>query len=501
MYIRILFLSSFLLSARAACADTQIRFLFGSQTIGKTMTFNVPLKDGRFLYFNSLRSVVDKNGSIVLRLEITDPGIVIVEGLEIYVEPGASIQVDLRDKIIFSGSLAAENNVMQNLNKNGIVIAVDPSLRPAPMQGMEQLDQPGQVLERLDSLISTANTLVNRAKGSKTMSPLFLNFIMADIRLYYYHMTFWVLNRNLAYYVKAPVKRDSSIISSPWGAALTKVAARIQEEMKVEFPQISLNYFWCVFDYVVHYQVFFLKQNSMVADNNSLGRYIMDLFTLAVPTAIDANLSGRNHEFFIPNFLAFYTTDNLQYYSPEVLKMYEKYATEFDESNYLPRIRPKISEIKSLVGESTTKRSKGVEIIENFESINTYQELISRFKGKVLYVDIWAMWCGPCIEAFSSYETLFKLKRKQSNFEIVFLSRDRLESRNRWKQFIFNRGIIGSHLIANERLTEDLRAIVRSNEIPRYFVVDKKGKIVNDNASPPGDPNTVSIIKAFLKDE
>lgn len=77
-------------------------------------------------------------------------------------------------------------------------------------------------------------------------------------------------------------------------------------------------------------------------------------------------------------------------------------------------------------------------------------------------------------------------------------SKDELESRKRWEQFIANRNLVGGHLIGNERLTDDLHSLVEWNAIPRYLLIDRNGKIVNDNATPPGDPGTARAIEALL---
>ena len=37
-----------------------------------------------------------------------------------------------------------------------------------------------------------------------------------------------------------------------------------------------------------------------------------------------------------------------------------------------------------------------VVIVEDHLQINSFDELTAKFKGKVLYIDIWATWCGPC---------------------------------------------------------------------------------------------------------
>jgi thiol-disulfide isomerase/thioredoxin len=55
--------------------------------------------------------------------------------------------------------------------------------------------------------------------------------------------------------------------------------------------------------------------------------------------------------------------------------------------------------------------------------VNKFDDLINEFEGKVIYVDIWATWCAPCVKSIP-YTKKVKEKYKNKNVEVVFLSID-----------------------------------------------------------------------------
>ncbi|MCI5084244.1 MAG: TlpA family protein disulfide reductase [Saprospiraceae bacterium] len=146
----------------------------------------------------------------------------------------------------------------------------------------------------------------------------------------------------------------------------------------------------------------------------------------------------------------------------------------------------------NLMAQSGANPGKVV-VLENYENINTYKSLVNRFKGKVILLDLWGTWCGPCKREFQFKDGLKKYI-KDKDIVLVYVNIDRPNGEARWEKMINSANLTGYHVYANQDLISDLRKrfYKRVNPdgrkvmgLPTYVIIDRNGKVVNKNAPRP----------------
>ncbi|HRM45924.1 MAG TPA: TlpA disulfide reductase family protein [Flavobacterium sp.] len=102
-----------------------------------------------------------------------------------------------------------------------------------------------------------------------------------------------------------------------------------------------------------------------------------------------------------------------------------------------------------------------------------FKDILKKHKGKTLVIEVWASWCGDCVKAMP------KLKELQANnpdVAYVFISMDKTV--DKWKTGIEKHEMKGDNFMANDQMKGVFAKAIDVDWIPRYIILDKKGKIV-----------------------
>lgn len=177
------------------------------------------------------------------------------------------------------------------------------------------------------------------------------------------------------------------------------------------------------------------------------------------------------------------------------LKRSKNVEIAFKKYNELTNDEKRKEEVKK-VYESLSKITKG-KSSPDFKLFDIDKKLISLsdLKGKYVYIDIWATWCGPCIAEIPSLKILEK-HFKGKNIQFVSISfRDKKEL---WSKMVKEKELGGLQLFApNENISFFKKYQV--TEIPRFIFIDKEGKIIDANAIRPSNPKLKIELKKLLQ--
>jgi peroxiredoxin len=118
---------------------------------------------------------------------------------------------------------------------------------------------------------------------------------------------------------------------------------------------------------------------------------------------------------------------------------------------------------------------------------------LSQLKGKVVLLDFWASWCGPCRQSNQGLSKLYK-KYKSRGFEIFGVSLD--QDPRAWSQAIKQDRITWLQVIDTKAMTGNkLMSTWNLRYIPSTFLIDKEGKIYTIS---PGKDRLGKILEELL---
>jgi len=220
-----------------------------------------------------------------------------------------------------------------------------------------------------------------------------------------------------------------------------------------------------------------IYKDKIEYENNET--YYLDLLNVIADEASNDSVKQE--------LVTFVARNNIQY-SKDLDKFYDTFISLVTYEKYKEEITKKY---KKLLKIAPGKKSP------DFTCENLDGEMISLadLAGKIVYIDVWAVWCSPCIKEVPFLE---ELKAKFVGEDIVFVSIDVADDVSQWKAFV-EKNEMTSLQLRLESWDVDFMNKYLITGIPRFIILDKEGYIIDNNSIRPSNPKLEGKLRDLLK--
>jgi thiol-disulfide isomerase/thioredoxin len=165
---------------------------------------------------------------------------------------------------------------------------------------------------------------------------------------------------------------------------------------------------------------------------------------------------------------------------------YETYTANFTNSTYKDILEDNLKDRAAVIERTQTGKPAPSFSLKN-ESGKIYN--LSDFRGKVVYLDLWASWCKPCREETPYLKQIYERYKDEKGLVIVSVSVD--EELQRWKEALIEDKPTWLQLIDEDKIVFESYV---PNMIPKFIVINKKGNIVDFDAPRPSNKEKLEEI-------
>jgi len=253
--------------------------------------------------------------------------------------------------------------------------------------------------------------------------------------------------------------------------------------------ELSVNYFKFMEDIDIN-------DPSFLEDNNSYN-FLKTYVSSNVSTDFDHELLS-NFDFIARTFNNQTTKDKIAY---DLLKDFIKNEVLEDGDVIMEAYKSlqsdsiKYNELNDLRIEMATFNTGRPAFDFTYPNVNGDSISLSDFVGSLVYVDVWATWCGPCKREIPH---LLELEKEYHGKNIIFLSVsvDEEKDYDTWKNMLVEKEMGGVQLFASgwSKIAKDYKI----NGIPRFMLFDSNGNIINVRAPRPSNDGIRTLIDQHL---
>jgi thiol-disulfide isomerase/thioredoxin len=439
--ILFLFVSHFLIAQKNVTISGTVKNFNGKSVKAETLKNSL-----RFEYILLDTTKLDKNGNFTLKFNIEKPSKIKLkigeEYTELYAVNGDNISISV-DAINFDKSIKYNgSNKEWNQFVASEILNENWNFRYSICKNKESLF--------LDSL---QIFYVSKIKNAETLIP---NDVLKAFVLEYIDYTQANIKLMYTYYHKNMNKlEEKPQLSTNYYDFISKLNLNNQKTLNLSLYQQFLGYL------SNHYtEELYNKDTSQSYDSlNSI--------------VIQNRFKNFDKEILVSNEII----ETLMY-GFDVIKA-DSLLMKNDELLKNSAFKTEITEVRNKV----KKYAKGaIAPTFSYPDMNGKMVSLSDFKGKIVYLDVWASWCGPCRREIPAAK---ELEKQMHGKDVVFLCVSVDGDEAAWKKIVKEKELTGVHIHSKGDFNSEMTKLYDIRSIPTYIIIDRNGKIWKMGAERP----------------
>lgn len=230
------------------------------------------------------------------------------------------------------------------------------------------------------------------------------------------------------------------------------------------------------------YKVSVMRDVSLSAEERSRMLRNPAEFILNEPTIINPVLKGELTVFFAHN--------------NQTLAGFNEYVSRFGHLIQTDSQRERMRTIEI----DLFANAEGNEAIDfRFPDINGNMVALSDFRGRVVYIDVWATWCAPCRSEIPHLREIAAEFQGNNNLVILGVSVDATRDRSAWEEYVRANKQFGVQLFAGDDAQNNLMIPYQIRGIPRFILIGKDGRVMLADAPRPSSPEIRAVLNDALR--
>ncbi len=177
----------------------------------------------------------------------------------------------------------------------------------------------------------------------------------------------------------------------------------------------------------------------------------------------------------------------------------EKYETLFEAVTRFVPDRPEIVETCRRQIEAAGNSQPGSPVPDTMmETLDGSEVSLSSMFGKVLYIDVWATWCGPCVKEAPYFKKIAEKFKGDDRICFISLSVDSDRDRDKWVEFVGKEKPFWPQFRLAGANQDGFCDKVGINTIPRFLLIGPDGRFIDGDCTRPSNGNIENILNKAI---